>query len=107
MTYARTLAACERACELGGETPSRLRNLSVVLSQAGDAALLAQDPHRGLRLFERSQTIRARLIADHGPTPSRLRDQASAWTRIERAATAAGDPSRAATARQQRQRLRY
>ena len=73
--FEESLALARRILEQFGETPERLRDVSVSLDKLGDLALKVDgDAATARQHFEESLALDRRILEQFGETPERLRD---------------------------------
>jgi len=73
-----------------GQTPERLRDLSVSMNKLGDVARTLGRLDEAQQAYRESETVRRALIKDFGQTPERLRDLSVSMEKVGNVARALG-----------------
>jgi tetratricopeptide (TPR) repeat protein len=73
-----------------GQTPERLRDLSVSMGKLGDVAHALGRLDEAQQAYRKSETLARALIKDFGPTPERLRDLSVSMEKLGDVARALG-----------------
>ena len=81
-----------------GETPQGLRDLSVALNYAGDAAQAQGRQEAAVRAYEEGMETRRRLLEKYGETHQGLRDLSVSLNKVGEVAQAQGQQDKAAKA---------